>query len=524
MLRRDLSIALLASATGAALTSPRANAQSCTPPCYAQTSAEAAAGITPSNTEYPFGDMRRYGVQTGASIDNTSVFAAVFGMFKTAGGTIIFQPGQYAGYVDLSGTTNAEVIVEGNGASFCYPNPMDDGNVPQPPQSCVLFANNSGVQDSSITVGTSVAATSCKGTNFEFRNCNFYGQLISSTTQVNAAAAFYGANAKFWNCQFNYGEVSAFYGCYAQYTEFWSCQFNLSASSLAPTGSFGCILDSHTVNASTNEVLFQRCEFFSNANGLWLKGTITTRIRDCTFEGQTGTSSGCAALRIDADSTGSEASDTIIDGCWFEDNLGYHIYEVGGIKTRLVANQTFASGGQNEIYFTHCDDLVVLGHNDYDLTLTFSINHPNVDTDTTRLTWHGNNITPIVSVVHNGPQCFDVSIQGSFTWTMNITGSPSGTCYYSINGDAVTLTLEANITGSVNTANPVLAGAPSLLTPARNAYLQTIIENVSTVGAGLLGIDSAGLFELDATLGGGGFSAGTGGVVAQTFAPYRLST
>ncbi|MFZ1099766.1 MAG: hypothetical protein WAN26_10245, partial [Steroidobacteraceae bacterium] len=53
MLRRDISTALLATATGAALLPKSATAQTCTAPCYAQTAAEITAGITPVNTSYP---------------------------------------------------------------------------------------------------------------------------------------------------------------------------------------------------------------------------------------------------------------------------------------------------------------------------------------------------------------------------------------------------------------------------------------------------------------------------------------
>jgi hypothetical protein len=76
MHRRDISVALFASAAGSALLSERSEAQSCTAPCYAQTSAESAAGVTPTNTAYPPGNVLRYGADPNGSADSTAAFNA----------------------------------------------------------------------------------------------------------------------------------------------------------------------------------------------------------------------------------------------------------------------------------------------------------------------------------------------------------------------------------------------------------------------------------------------------------------
>jgi len=62
MRRRDISKAILASATGSVLLSQRTEAQTCTAPCYPQTYAEqhAAPPVTPTNTAYPEGNAFRY--------------------------------------------------------------------------------------------------------------------------------------------------------------------------------------------------------------------------------------------------------------------------------------------------------------------------------------------------------------------------------------------------------------------------------------------------------------------------------
>ncbi len=58
--RRDIPKALLAAATGAVLVSQRAQAQTCTPPCYPTVPAETIAGVTPLNPAYPPGHLLRY--------------------------------------------------------------------------------------------------------------------------------------------------------------------------------------------------------------------------------------------------------------------------------------------------------------------------------------------------------------------------------------------------------------------------------------------------------------------------------
>jgi len=64
MHRRDISTALFASAAGAALLPLRAESQTCSAPCYSQTSAESALSVTPTNTAYPPGHVYRYGTNT----------------------------------------------------------------------------------------------------------------------------------------------------------------------------------------------------------------------------------------------------------------------------------------------------------------------------------------------------------------------------------------------------------------------------------------------------------------------------
>ena len=67
MRRRDISKGLFATVAGSAVVAQRAEAQTCTAPCYAQTPAEAAVPVTPTSTEYPPGDPRRFGANQNSS-------------------------------------------------------------------------------------------------------------------------------------------------------------------------------------------------------------------------------------------------------------------------------------------------------------------------------------------------------------------------------------------------------------------------------------------------------------------------
>jgi hypothetical protein len=77
MRRRDIPVALAASAIGSVLLSKQSQAQSCSPPCYAQTTGEAAVGVTPTNTQFPPGDVRRHGAIGDGSVNASAMYAAL---------------------------------------------------------------------------------------------------------------------------------------------------------------------------------------------------------------------------------------------------------------------------------------------------------------------------------------------------------------------------------------------------------------------------------------------------------------
>lgn len=75
MRRRDISTALLASVTGSVLIEQRAEAQTCTAPCFALTQAEINANVMPVNLAYPPGAFRRYGMDPLGQVDSATAFS-----------------------------------------------------------------------------------------------------------------------------------------------------------------------------------------------------------------------------------------------------------------------------------------------------------------------------------------------------------------------------------------------------------------------------------------------------------------
>ncbi|MGA7824155.1 MAG: hypothetical protein WCA14_08175 [Steroidobacteraceae bacterium] len=144
MLRRDISTALLATATGAALLPKSATAQTCTAPCYAQTAAEITAGITPVNTSYPPLWADRYGTNTtpgttnmATAIQNAIKVAAVAGATGNTGMGVILQATTYL--------VNSTIVIPGG--------------------VTVRGAGGSGVGVGSTTgIGTNILFTGVEGT------------------------------------------------------------------------------------------------------------------------------------------------------------------------------------------------------------------------------------------------------------------------------------------------------------------------------------------------------------------------
>jgi hypothetical protein len=341
--------------------------------------------------------MARYGVSPDGA-DNTAIVQAVFDMVKTTGGTIEFPYGDWAFCLDISGTGHLPVYIEGNGSTF---RPHTSS-----PQAAVVYAHNSDYASSNVT----------------FRNCNFTARKYGSSSpgDVRYCVYLYNTSALFWTSSFSYGTAAAVYIFFGQYTEFWSCTF---AAATASGASAGCILDSAGLTASTNEVLFARCKFFKNSNGLILKGTQLTRVRDCTIQGTLA--GGTGGIVLDKDSTGSYCGGTVIEGCWFEVNATAHIVGLGHQSTVIRGNTfwpTQPSGPQTSVvqFGTSaspkpCYDLKIVDNNWLGGgKVIITIFHPPRNVDTATLTWRGNGsgaggpiLPSAYSLTHAGPTYID---------------------------------------------------------------------------------------------------------------------
>jgi len=359
---------------------------------FPRTVGESAAGMPVPRTDYPPGDVRRYGaIANKAGVnpaDNSQIIQSLFNMTQSTGGKISFPGGDWSLYLDISARGNdatASVIIEGNGATFrCF--------TPKPEHSCVIYADNSKGSDKFL------------GSNVQFNDCNFVGRRFGSDTHgdVDYAVFFNGTAAAFYGCSFQYALVAGFYSMFGQYNEFWSCEFG---SCTATPKSTGCVLDSRSATASTNEVLFERCKFFVCSNFLTLFGCFSTRIRDSTFQGSIR--GGGGGIILEADATGQGTVGTIIDGCWFEINASSHI--VGRVcqGTRIHGNSFFSSGGVNAVRFDFCFDLEVSNNIAY-TPIEFLVNHPAGDTMKSSVIWQGNNFVPALNLDHAGPTCISL--------------------------------------------------------------------------------------------------------------------
>ncbi len=524
MQRRELASALIASSTAAVLLSEKSQAQTCTTPCYAQTSQESAAGITPSNYAYspsPVYNMARYGI-TPNGVDNTAIVQSVFNMIKTTGGTMVFPHGDWAFYLDVSGTSGS-VVIEGNGSTFrCF--------TATPTQSCVIFANNSGAAVTSA--GTPITADGYGGAAVQIRNCNIVARLYSGgsvTGDLNCAVAIYGTAIKTWNVDFIYGKIAAFFGYYCQYSEFWSSAFfdsNLSATSA------GCILTGYGNNSGSNEVEFIRCEFQSNAVGLHIKGAFKTRLYGCNMQGNgtaypvgTGTAA-AGVLILNADASGFGCVNPTIEGVWFEDNYAPDIYEATATNSPRILNCAFYGGGTGTRYITSsfCFDWVIQNCQVYGVPLICTLNWPAADTGTAKLTFRGNNFPPVLNLVHaGGGYDMDLHSVGSFTGTLTgCTSSPNTTVWYAYEGTCIDLKLP-NLTATSDGDSCTLTGLPTAIAPLTEQYGSCLLENGSAAASGNCSVSG----ETVTFYAGGsatGFSAsGTKGVIGGVFR-YPLFT
>lgn len=117
MRRRDVSKVLLGSVAGSTLASTQADAQTCLPPCYPRTDAERDADVVPANTQFPPGDVRRFGAVANGTDQTSIVQTAIDAMYGAGvlgvnGGTVTVPMGVGVTLTGLTLRKNVTLVID----------------------------------------------------------------------------------------------------------------------------------------------------------------------------------------------------------------------------------------------------------------------------------------------------------------------------------------------------------------------------------------------------------------------------
>jgi hypothetical protein len=145
MRRRDIPRALIASAAGAALFGQRAEAQTCTAPCYARTTDEITAGVTPVNYAYAPGNIRRYGAVVDGSAPDEDAIRLALNAVPLSGGRIYCDP---PGRIKVATTVYIPQRISG----------PDGVGIDMDFEGCTIIGNGVGTIFESGTGNTSLAS------------------------------------------------------------------------------------------------------------------------------------------------------------------------------------------------------------------------------------------------------------------------------------------------------------------------------------------------------------------------------
>ena len=109
MQRRDISKALFAAAAASTVVARQVASQTCSAPCYTQTVAESAAGVTPVNYANPPGVIDRYGTNaTPGATDMSGALIAAASVAAYGGPSPTFLAEKY--FIDANVTVNAQCV------------------------------------------------------------------------------------------------------------------------------------------------------------------------------------------------------------------------------------------------------------------------------------------------------------------------------------------------------------------------------------------------------------------------------
>jgi hypothetical protein len=318
MRRRDISAALLASATGGVLLPKAATAQTCTAPCYAQTAAETAAGVTPVNYNYPPLWADRYGTNSATLNSNGTVtWADMTGAIQSAIDVAAIQGGSfYASGDKYSGTTVCGQRVILQPTTYLTSSPIvipsgvtlqgAGGYGPSPGKTygtgtCIYYTGtyNGGIGSAAVQLGTSTSSISyfasvadlaitltqpltygvqflCTGnasaqniwvfnpsTNVQSQN----GFVIGFSSGTASVSSFFNTLINCYSQWCHNGFVFDYGGSYPTQTTFLQC----SAVGLSPSDTTGCgVAFSQALDGEGSN--FISCYFENFNTGVYFNG------------------------------------------------------------------------------------------------------------------------------------------------------------------------------------------------------------------------------------------------------------
>ena len=214
MKRRELSQLLLASSATSALAVRSARAQTYTTSSYPGTPAEVSAGVTPTDTTYPPGDVRRYGADPTGNTDSTAAIQSALNVVQA----VYIPTGQYTITAALTNNVpNRRIHGDGPAMSVLRPSGAINTLVNKAALTCVVMDNLGIVGDASTLDGI----TQASGTTV----CESRFENVSVYVGGRAFYLFWEFNIQLINCQcssynnnvfeLNGGNTTLLQGCYA---------------------------------------------------------------------------------------------------------------------------------------------------------------------------------------------------------------------------------------------------------------------------------------------------------------------
>lgn len=291
MKRRDLSKVLLASSATSALGLRSVQAQTCGAPCYSQTSAEAAAGVTPTNTNYSPGDIRRYGADPTGSTDSTPSIQNALNVAQA----VYIPAGQYTITAPLTNAIQKRRIYgDGPRMSMLRPQGAINTLVNTAALSCVLM-DNFGISGDPTTLDGITQSANVPLFQSRFENIDvwcggraFYFPGEFNTALINCQGSSYNANV----FELNGGNSTLLQGCYAHqvpagcygYRIYATAHLDSCTGIDSPDGGdwglFGANTGSGDPVTANFEVILTNCDVEDfNSTGLRFRTTGTARIQ-----------------------------------------------------------------------------------------------------------------------------------------------------------------------------------------------------------------------------------------------------